>query len=1036
MDPFDPASWERIEPILDALLEAPESGRSAILDEACGSDAGLRAAVLRLLDATGDRGATDPLGRPAAAVAADLLGVAGPESPPAPPAPPARRPGDLVAGYEIRALIGRGGMGEVYRAHHPTLDRDVALKLLPAHATGSDEARERLIREARTASRLDHPNVQTVFDAGQTGDGDVYLALAYYDGETLAERLARDGALPVDEVERIAAQLADGLAAAHAAGVVHRDVKPGNLLVLPDGRLKILDFGIARLPEHDLTREGRTYGTIGYMSPEQTRGLTADPRSDVWAAGVVLYELLTGRRPFRGADDRTLIHAIRHDEPPAVRDLRPEAPATLAAAIERCLRKEAGERFADAAALRAAVRGHADARSGFRWRSGAALLVGAAVLVAIVAGAFRLFPREPAVVHPAAGAMTIIPFAPVTGDSALGRLGRQLAVTLSTNLDGVGPIRTTEGLTVLMGVDAAGPDEASDGLTLARRFAATSYLRGTLLEAEGRVRVDAALHDAETDSAVARFAAAGPRDDIAVLTDSITFAVLNAVWQAGEIPAPSLAAATTRSVPALRAYLDGELALAAGRFDEAIRSFEASFRADSTFWFALWRSVYPRTYESWATLEPEVYERLYENRRSLPEPARLEMESDLVRGLSARLDAKHDLTRRYPSYLPGWWSYANQLVHYGPLVGREPSEARAALERTLELNPNFLPAWEHLLWNAAVQRDVARVGDALARLEEAGRAGNERLNAGPLAVYLLLDDALRAPGASGPELERRIADVAAVEGPLAPFVALGLPLVGMPMATQEAVNDAVLSARPPPALADLHRFGGALARAGHGSWEEGLDRAAALPLPALDSRAPMAVYGLAVTGAWLGEVEPERARDARPAGPPPSAAVTAERAWLDGLLAFATGDRAELEAAIGTADATASPHAHRLARSLEAFRLAFDGDSASAGRRLAELEQEGAETFAFDGYGAPHPWLTPVNRLAAARWLVAAGDTARAERLLGWEEASLQERHFLMGPAGVLVGTRALPLRARLAAARGDTAREADLRRRMAGFPP
>jgi eukaryotic-like serine/threonine-protein kinase len=231
--------------------------------------------------------------------------------------------------YRLLGPLGIGGMGVVYRAEDTHLGRTVALKFLPPTLTPDPRAKARFLREARAAAALDHPNICTIYEAGETADGQLYLAMACYEGETLRRRLER-GPLPVAEALHIALQVARGLAKAHCQGIVHRDIKPSNLMITADGMVKILDFGIAQLP--DQTLSGPPLGTPGYMSPEQARGGEVDARSDVWSLGVALWEMLTGRRPGAG-------------------ELPREAPPGLGGVLLRMLAEEPAGRYPDAAAL-------------------------------------------------------------------------------------------------------------------------------------------------------------------------------------------------------------------------------------------------------------------------------------------------------------------------------------------------------------------------------------------------------------------------------------------------------------------------------------------------------------------------------------------------------------------------------------------------------------------------------------------------------------------------------------------------------------
>ncbi|MBL8112028.1 MAG: protein kinase [Acidobacteria bacterium] len=262
--------------------------------------------------------------------------------------------GRRLGPYEIQELLGAGGMGEVYRALDTRLSRTVALKTLKAEKAGDEGLRKRFLREAQVASKLAHPNIGTLFDVGEE-DGLVYFVMEHLEGETLDARLAR-GAMPLKEALTLGIQIADGLAAAHAQGVTHRDLKPGNVMLTPQGA-RILDFGLAKIAQdparianasrdtRSLTASGLIVGTLEYMAPEQLEGLDADPRSDVFAFGCVLYEMVSGKKPFPGASMASLIGAVLHVEPPPVSAQREGLPPLLDRAVARCLAKSPGDRW-------------------------------------------------------------------------------------------------------------------------------------------------------------------------------------------------------------------------------------------------------------------------------------------------------------------------------------------------------------------------------------------------------------------------------------------------------------------------------------------------------------------------------------------------------------------------------------------------------------------------------------------------------------------------------------------------------------------
>jgi formylglycine-generating enzyme required for sulfatase activity/dienelactone hydrolase/predicted Ser/Thr protein kinase len=301
----------------------------------------------------------------------------------------------IVSHYRIEGEIGRGGMGVVYRAVDSKLGRPVAIKVLPAEATADPDRHRRFVQEARAASSLNHPNIVTIYEVDDH-EGTTFIAMELVDGTPLDRRLAA-GPLPIETALDYGAQIAAALDAAHAAGIVHRDIKPGNIVITPDGRAKVLDFGLAKLIERPSAEAtisafnslpGAVVGTAAYMSPEQAQGLPVDTRSDIFSFGVVLYQMLTGQRPFAGESSAALISAILRDQPRPMRNVRPDVPADVEPIVDRALAKDPAARYQGAAALRTdLVAAHArltrppDAV----WRRPGVLVPVALLLVAIAA---------------------------------------------------------------------------------------------------------------------------------------------------------------------------------------------------------------------------------------------------------------------------------------------------------------------------------------------------------------------------------------------------------------------------------------------------------------------------------------------------------------------------------------------------------------------------------------------------------------------------------------------------------------------------
>jgi serine/threonine protein kinase len=270
------------------------------------------------------------------------------------------QPGSRLGPYEIQSVIGTGGMGEVYRARDTRLGRDIALKILPPSRSSEPAHIERFLREARAVAALSHPNIVTIHSV-EEADGVHFLTMELVEGVALADEIPASG-LPLDRWLEIAGGLADALTAAHEKGIAHRDLKPANVMIDRDGRVKVLDFGLAKIMGEDvvdigetrldLTKTGTIIGTMPYMSPEQVQGLKVDARTDGFSLGVMLYEMAAGTRPFVGDSSPTLIASILRDVPRPIAECRPELPVQLGRLIARCLEKRPGDRVQTARDVR------------------------------------------------------------------------------------------------------------------------------------------------------------------------------------------------------------------------------------------------------------------------------------------------------------------------------------------------------------------------------------------------------------------------------------------------------------------------------------------------------------------------------------------------------------------------------------------------------------------------------------------------------------------------------------------------------------
>jgi TolB-like protein/predicted Ser/Thr protein kinase len=415
--------------------------------------------------------------------------------------------GSLIAGkYRVVEEIGRGGMGIVYRAHDESLDRDVALKVLPASCFGDPAARARLLHEARTASQLNHPNICTIHEVGEA-EGQAFIAMEFVAGEPLSVLLTA-GPLPAEKVLRYGLQLAEALGHAHERGVLHRDLKSANVVITSEGRAKVLDFGLAkRLSEIEmsdvtrslasLTSPGMVAGTPAYMAPELLGGEPADVRTDIWALGVVLYEMAAGVRPFQGNTGFELSSAILNEPP---EPLSAQVPAALSAVIKRCLEKEPGRRYQQAGNVRAALetieRGTVTPWVAWRcwltrrrWLALAASVVMlAAILVGLNVGRLRerLYGRSDA--PTGAIPLAVLPFTNLTGDPAKEYVSEGLTQEMITELGRLQGLNVRGRMSIMRYRKVDIPVDQ-----IGRELGVDYILGGSAQIGEGRVRVSAEL---------------------------------------------------------------------------------------------------------------------------------------------------------------------------------------------------------------------------------------------------------------------------------------------------------------------------------------------------------------------------------------------------------------------------------------------------------------------------------------------------------------------------------------------------------------
>ena len=511
--------------------------------------------------------------------------------------------GTTLAHYRVTAALGAGGMGEVYRATDTKLGRDVALKVLPSEMASSPERLERFRREAKALAALDHPGVVGVYSV-EEADGVHFLTMQLVEGQPL-DKLIPEGGMPVERILEIATALAEALAAAHDKGIVHRDLKPGNVMVTADGRVKVLDFGLARmsgapaepsggseLPTEMRTREGVVMGTVPYMSPEQVSGRPLDHRTDVFSLGVLLYEMASGRRPFRGGSSAELATAILRDPPPALAALRAGLPEGLVQVVARCLEKDPAARFAGMREVRAALasapaEGHA-LQPGRRpgWRRHALPIAGAAlVLLAGAAylgtrsGLLRPAPRAAgdALAPGAIRSIAVLPLDNYSGDAGQDYFAEGMTDELTTQLATISRLRVISRGSAMQFKGADRPSTPE----IARKLDVDAIVEGSVLRSGERVRITAQLIDARADRHLWARSFERSARDVLALQGELASAIAREIHAELTPAEESRLASAPRIAPeAYDAYLRGRyffnrpsdenLQKAIARFEEAI----------------------------------------------------------------------------------------------------------------------------------------------------------------------------------------------------------------------------------------------------------------------------------------------------------------------------------------------------------------------------------------------------------------------------------------------------------------------------------
>lgn len=488
---------DQAERLFEQALALQPEVRAAFVEDASLHDPALREELMSLLQDA--EAAGEFFDRLSEAVFSSSYSSGGEENLAAQPQDSELPEGDMAGHYRIASFIGRGGMGSVYRAYDTRLNRDVALKFLPSYLGAEPDAQERLLMEARAAAALDHPNVCSIHEIGETDDGRLFIAMPFYEGETLKKKLRR-GPLSLEESVTTAIQIARGLNAASRRGIIHRDVKPGNVILGSDGTVRLLDFGLATVTDASLASSGITPGTVAYMSPEHARGQAVDPRTDLWSLGVVLYEMLAGVRPFQGANTYAILQAILHEDPVPISTHRTEIPGKLARILERLLQREPAKRYGSAAEVLADLErtipsAPVSSQPSFLARQ-RGLMRGSALVVLVLIGIviWRGLRDEPGFPRSAAArsepSIAVLPLTNLSSDSAESALATGMTDDLIATLVSAGGVR------VIASTSVSGfKGRQMDVRKIADSLGVSNIIEGGFQKIGSRVRLQVRLVD-------------------------------------------------------------------------------------------------------------------------------------------------------------------------------------------------------------------------------------------------------------------------------------------------------------------------------------------------------------------------------------------------------------------------------------------------------------------------------------------------------------------------------------------------------------
>lgn len=610
--------------------------------------------------------------------------------------------GKTISHYHILEKQGEGGMGIVYKAEDIKLKRLVALKFLAPNLTHDKQAIQRFITEAQAASALDHQNVCTIYEIDEAEDGQIFIAMAYYEGETLQKKMAK-GSVTSEEALDIAIQIGRGLSKAHRKKIVHRDIKPGNIIVQEDGTVKIIDFGLSKLlGQRDITKTGTTQGTVAYMSPEQAYGQKVDHRTDIWSLGVLLYEMLTGQKPFKGEYDQVIMFAIVHEEVTSLQQYCRNLPDALPRIVNKLLSKDPDERYQTMEDLISDLKNihrlkskivtkprHIQKETYYPKLLGL-VVFGITLSLWLYSTYFKPGKVELESLSP--DRIAVLPF-DIHGGDELAFLRYGMIDLLSIKFDGAGDLHRIEPAAITRFINGKFDkvDISLKANDIARHFNARLYITGDIYEVNNQVQITASLNDVERGILTSVQTASSDRSNIFVLVDELGMRLIASNSELTGQRLQAVASVTTNSSVALKAYLNGEAYYRKGNYSKAIDAFKKATYEDSTFALAFFRIAVASSYEPVRYMEGEpAIKSAIRFRDKLPRKESMLLQAMQLKRQNKGYETENKLREIidiYPDDVEAWNLLALWMFNFGARMGKTAEEMIATLNHALELNP-------------------------------------------------------------------------------------------------------------------------------------------------------------------------------------------------------------------------------------------------------------------------------------------------------------------------------------------------------------